>query len=527
MIREPWIRSFLRLCRRWGPAVLLCAGSLGWSETLRVASWDLAGGPGEATRDWQIVAETLNRLAPDLVLLQSVKDWKSCQELAAVLKPGNYAVLLCSSFKGRPQVAVISRHKAYFTWAEAWESGASGGFAFAAVSVGNRRVGFFSAGLDPVREAAVGDQTPERLQVLKQLETVKGWVTNKPQSFVIGGKVSSWAGLLGEVGFGRAEVGESEPQLLGEAIFVNPRQVVLPTGGAAVSLSSRRLVVCELELDPAQAEVLKAAREKADREASAREEQARLKAQVANTTAPKTGSSIPAPVGSVLAQGDPASAAVRPNFAGKEFYWTWGLAGMGGAVALAGFVVWRRRRRESRSGLANVARGEMPSTYVVMAPRSVTGSSTAVLVSEEAPLVQVEPSAVAPTHSETWRYRALAAESEVRRAEAVVRQGLLPHLVEFLKLRFVKRLLTDRKELMDASESASLKALEVDERLARIERQIQEQNRAYEMRIDDLTRELQEARAENRELIRARIAQVKAEMESARERLLTGKDYSG
>ena len=64
----------------------------------------------------------------------------------------------------------------------------------------------------------------------------------------------------------------------------------------------------------------------------------------------------------------------------------------------------------------------------------------------------------------------------------------------------------------------------MEERLARIERQIQRQNEAYQARIDELTRELIVAKEENRELIRARITQVKAEMEAARARLMGQSD---
>jgi predicted component of type VI protein secretion system len=72
-----------------------------------------------------------------------------------------------------------------------------------------------------------------------------------------------------------------------------------------------------------------------------------------------------------------------------------------------------------------------------------------------------------------------------------------------------------------------MQALAVDQRLARIERQIQDQNAAYEQRIAELTTELNTARSENRELIRARIAQVKAEMLKARERLMAQAQPTG
>jgi archaellum component FlaC len=69
---------------------------------------------------------------------------------------------------------------------------------------------------------------------------------------------------------------------------------------------------------------------------------------------------------------------------------------------------------------------------------------------------------------------------------------------------------------METHEAAALKVLAVDERLARIETQIQNQTQAYESRIEELTRELNNAKEENREMIQGRINQLKAEMEAAR-----------
>ena len=60
----------------------------------------------------------------------------------------------------------------------------------------------------------------------------------------------------------------------------------------------------------------------------------------------------------------------------------------------------------------------------------------------------------------------------------------------------------------------------MDERLSRIELQLQQQNQTYERRIERLNKELAAAKEESRALIRAQIAAVKAEMQTARARLL-------
>jgi hypothetical protein len=66
----------------------------------------------------------------------------------------------------------------------------------------------------------------------------------------------------------------------------------------------------------------------------------------------------------------------------------------------------------------------------------------------------------------------------------------------------------------------TLKALAVDERLGRLEIQIQQQNQVYEQRIERLTQELAVTKEESRALIRVQITQIKSEMEAARVRLV-------
>ena len=142
----------------------------------------------------------------------------------------------------------------------------------------------------------------------------------------------------------------------------------------------------------------------------------------------------------------------------------------------------------------------------MLGPQSATGSRPG--------------SGTTQTQSAIWQQRALAAEHRAEQAHAVIRKRLLPHLSEWLKHFLFRKLITDRERLLEAQQAATRKALVVDERLARIEQQIKEQNLAYTRRIEELMCELASAKEENRELIRQRIAQVRAEMEAARAKLL-------
>ena len=124
------------------------------------------------------------------------------------------------------------------------------------------------------------------------------------------------------------------------------------------------------------------------------------------------------------------------------------------------------------------------------------------------------------TQAEVLRQRALAEEQRAERAAAVIRAGLVPHLRHWLKQRVARKLMADRAQLLQSQQAATMRTMAVEQRLARIEEQVKRQNESYQQRLEALTRELLEAKEENRELIRARIVQVKADMEAARERLM-------
>ena len=156
-----------------------------------------------------------------------------------------------------------------------------------------------------------------------------------------------------------------------------------------------------------------------------------------------------------------------------------------------------------------------------MAPLSSTGSAAehAAPLAAPHPVIHLENPGATQTQS-AWQQRALAAEEKAERTQALVRKGMIPHLQRWLKQKVLRKLVADRSELLTAQQAATHKARAVDERLTRIELQIQQQNLAYERRLEELTLELLAAKEENRELIRARIVQVKAEMEAARARAL-------
>jgi hypothetical protein len=163
----------------------------------------------------------------------------------------------------------------------------------------------------------------------------------------------------------------------------------------------------------------------------------------------------------------------------------------------------------------------IPSSYtVVLDTQSGTGLPVPNpgAVSEILPVVHIDTVGATHTHAEILRRRAEAA-ADARAAEAA-RGGLAADLGRWLKQKLMRRLIADRADLLAAQDVAATKATIMEERLARVEQQLQLQNDGYLQRIEELTHQLLAAKEENRELIRAQIRQVKAEMEAARVRLL-------
>src|SRR5438552_4116528 len=209
-------RQFTRIC------ALLPFFSFGIistsAETLRVTTWSFQEtarsaanqeSAGSQTNRIEAAAAALRRLDPDVILLQHMRDWRACSQLAQALKPAVYDVLICSAFgdgsaqaAGDRQTAILSKRKAYFSWSEAWSSqgraAGSGGFVFAAVQVSGRRVALFSAALDDqlLQSGRGGSDSASaralsefRQHWMQQIESIRKWVSNRPESAVVAGEI--------------------------------------------------------------------------------------------------------------------------------------------------------------------------------------------------------------------------------------------------------------------------------------------------------------------------------------------------
>lgn len=529
-------------------ALLAARSNAIFADTIRVVSWDLqpkatvtgSTNSAAASSDPELIqaaAQTLNNLQPDVLLLQGVRDWQMCNDLAQALKPADYTVAICSSFRrtmgadpAAQEVAILVRHKAYFSWSESWHSPEGlkvpGGYAFAALEVGERRVGVFSTQVGEPQMPALTAQ-----QILDQIDSVKHWQTNQAQTYIIGSSFNlapnsaapvqaklfhflRTAGLQ-DVFISAQQDGSFEPSAVrgprpADFILADTAGFALHPAMPSSTLSDRRPVLCEVEIDPVRVATASAAR-----------------AELAGGSEPTTVSAQD------TNRGPPGASATTVAHATPRWdipkIARWAAAGLTALMVLL-VLNWLLGRRSAGPVRAPALlpervdpRGRAATTAytVVVAPHSVTGS----LVDEATaphpqPVIQIEAPATTQTQSGSWQQRALAAEEEARHAQELLRQGLVSQLSQWLKQKLVRKLIADRAQLLEAQQEAARKAFKVDERLNRIEQQIREQNQAYERRIEELNRQLLAAKEESRELIRARIVQVKAEMEAARARLL-------
>jgi len=220
-----------------------------------------------------------------------------------------------------------------------------------------------------------------------------------------------------------------------------------------------------------------------------------------------------------------AAPAIVPTAANTNTWWLVGGA-LGALLLLA--IFWRMARRSGaraavlvpvKSGRAMENSPAFPRGQMAVKQQRLTTATFAAATNVDKPtVINIAATGATQTQSENWQQRAQAAERRAEEAATALQTGLLPHLSRWLKEKFVHRLAADRAQLLETQRAAALKILAVDERLAKVETELKQRYRVYERRIDELLKELAVAKEENRELIRAKIALVKAEMEKERAR---------
>jgi hypothetical protein len=118
-----------------------------------------------------------------------------------------------------------------------------------------------------------------------------------------------------------------------------------------------------------------------------------------------------------------------------------------------------------------------------------------------------------PVPDDAWRQRALIAEQRAEQVRAAVGASLAPHLAQALKEALVQELAVQRRELLQAQQIAAAEIAQLAHHLDELRVPIQERLRSYEMRIQELEKELAARNEENRELLKLKIEMLRRQLE--------------
>lgn len=165
-----------------------------------------------------------------------------------------------------------------------------------------------------------------------------------------------------------------------------------------------------------------------------------------------------------------------------------GLVSAGAVLVLVLLALAFRRRREP-----------------TMLP-ALSGSIGVPLIGEHSGAVNT------PATPDSWQQRAVAAEQKAERAHAAIRAGVLAQLKE----KLLGGLVSQRGQLLEAQRSAAAELAEMQRRLNELHAPLQERLKAYEARIADLEKALAAKGEENLELIKAKIAMMRKQLETER-----------
>ena len=505
---------------------------------VRVLTWDLQ--PREAASDSATMmadaARVIKDLNPDVIVLQSVPDLQSCEELVRSLKPGDYQVAVLSSFpdqltggSNRRQVAILSRGKAsnpdWGPWSgENQAAPAPGGYASAIIHLDSRTLGVFAVQLSDAappdaaaRNNAAGQSAREDAtrQLVRQIDSLRD-LSNGVQALVVAGDFNTtpddpalsreltltrleragFANAFGTLSSTRRVTlpGDgNRPDATVDYIFTRDAGQITGIQTVPGTLALHRPVVGDLEVGPLAAQT--------------------------TASAGAAGQTDAAPTLGSFWQ------TLKQQVGLENVWWLGGLLA-GGVVFIGAGTLLIAKRRPGQS-VKDVSGGSIlsppnASEILVMTRSTQTGSITRPgAAMGSSPVVHIQSAyPQSRTEAQEWQRRAERAEQRADRATAALRAGLLPQLSQWLKDKLTRKLVSDREQLLEAQRMAARKMEVVDERLTKVELHIQRRTREYEIRIDALEKELAEAREENRELIRAKIAQVRAEMERERARLM-------
>src|SRR5256884_2775716 len=470
------------------------------AEPLRVTTWNLnfsPQAPASETNEKRLanIASVLNSLKADVILLQEVPDRRTCERLAALLKPSRYQTATCSAFTDLsghdlPQVAVLTRKPVAAAWTEPWAPegliAPPGGLAFAAIRHDTGLVIVYSVQLrnnatsvDFERDTQINILKRElsTAQLLQHARSIEARLTNLAAAIIIAGSLNTnpeesqfvsenTLRLLEQAGFKSAFDGAPSKNRVTrrvtgqyaaatvDYVFAKRANFLGNPNILASKLSGHLPVTCDL--------VVKSA-----------------------ASVPKTPSLNPLMI-----------AALLPDSVGWWF-----------ASRKKFFSPAPVADSNPRGLLSSPAEGKNQLAALEFPEEKGTTVSN---------LEQDTATSPAQSQIQFLKKRALAAEQRAERATELVRKGLIPHLARLMKDTLFYGVASQRAHLLKMQQTGAVQVAELEQRLVKIQSQLQGRLTAYERRIAELEKEVSNKDQANRELLAARIQMVKQTLEAVK-----------
>jgi endonuclease/exonuclease/phosphatase family metal-dependent hydrolase len=481
------------------------------AEPLRVTTWNLdfnpeTPAPADTNRLTNIVS-VLGSLNADVILLQEVPDRQTCERIAGLLGPSRYRVAAGSIFadvKGHsvPQVAILTRKPVASAWTEPWMPegliAPPGGLAFAAIRHGAGVVAVYSVQL---KNNATGGNFERDTQInilkrelaasqlVRHAGAIEARMTNQPATVIIGGSLNT---------------SQDEPQFVSENTLRLLEEAGFKNAFAGATLKNR---------------VTRRGGEKYP-DATFDYVFARSATFAGVPTITPSDLSGRLPVTCDLVFDAPASAPVAPSAGRPTAQWQFGALVIG-ALSLA-FVGWwftGRKRFYSPARAADSGAEDL----LGLADETGTPATEPAFADDNEPFASPlaatnSPTGLAHSKIQSLEQRALAAEQRAARAQAVVRNGLVPYLARLMKDKLFRGVISQRAHLLKVQHAGAAQVAELEQRLVKIQSQFQSRLVAYERRIAELEKEVSAREQANRELLNAKVQLMKQALEAAQMR---------
>ena len=484
------------------------------AEPLRITTWNLnssvAPAAVSAAEENRLasIATVLDSLNADVILLQEIRDRQTCERLALLLKPAQYRVAVCSAFadvSGRPlpQVAILSRKPITAAWTEPWKADGAvtppAGFAFALVHHGSGEVGIFSVQFknnatsgDVERDTQLNILNREisAAQLVQQAAALGTKLIDRPSAVVVAGSFNT---------------NPDEPQFVSEITLR-----LLENAGFKNVLHGVPL------------------EDRITQRGNGRYPDATFDYVFARNADFLAGPRI---VASELSEHFPVAceAIVKPTAPAKDQpalqpVAHWQTINLTLFVVLFMFCWWLvlgRKRFYSpafsalveEAGSANLlsypaGNGAFPALPETLDEIEADGQWLPVRGGPDAARLQIQ----------ALEKRAAAAEQRARQATDLVREGLVPHLAHLMKDWLFRSVASQRAHLLLTQQAGASQVAELEQRLAKIQSQMQNRFGAYERRIAELEKEVIAKAQINRELLEAKTQMMKQALAAARTR---------